>query len=310
MLATPGPLPSGPQWAFEVKFDGIRLIADTRGGRTRLSSRNGRDLTAAFPELQALRDVTPGGAVLDGELIARTAAPPTLQALAPRIHRTRADRALQLASPVTYLIFDVMVVADRDVTHLPYTQRHQILDDLITGDPAWHVSEVFDDGPALWEATQQAAMEGVVAKRRDSRYRPGIRSKDWIKTVHRTTTDLVIIGWRPESGGRRRVGSLVVAEASVDGLRYAGSAGSGLTAQLSQALLAVLPALARSTPPIEVPAGLSPDTHWVDPVLVVSVTHLGVTTDGRLRQPTITALRPDLVAADLGADGSLGEGET
>ena len=302
MLATPGPLPTGPEWAFEVKFDGIRLLADTRSGRTRLWSRNGRDLTRAFPELAALRRATPGGAVLDGELIAGNARPPTLQALAPRINRTTADASLQRTCPVVYMVFDVLEVQGRDMTDRPFDERHALLTDLLDDSATWHVSDVFDDGAALWEATASAGMEGVVSKRRTSVYRPGVRSPDWIKTVHRSATDVVIIGWRPEAGGRQRVGSLTVAVPSPGGLQYAGSVGSGLTGHLSEALLAVLPSIARTDPPVGLPDGVDPSIRWVDPVLVAAVDHLGTTRDGRLRQAAISALRPDVTVADLADD--------
>ena len=216
MLATPGPLPTGPQWAFEVKFDGIRLIRTLRDGGLRLTSRNGRDLTAAFPELQGLADsLTAAGAhdvTLDGELIARDVVPPKLQAIAPRIHRTSVTPSIIAALPVTYMGFDVTRVYGADVAGSPWEERRAMLTDLITDTSGWARSPSFDDGAALWQATADQGVEGVVAKRRTSPYQPGSRSRDWIKAVHRTETDAVVIGWRPESGGRSRVGALVVAE--------------------------------------------------------------------------------------------------
>ena len=302
MLATPGPLPTGPQWAFEVKFDGIRLICTLRSGRLRLTSRNGKDLTAAFPELQELAtELTGRGAtslILDGELVARGALAPTLQAIAPRIHRSSVTPDVIAAHPVTYVVFDVMERAGEDLTQQPLRDRAAVLLELLENHPGWHRSEVFSDGAALWEATRAQGLEGVVAKRWSSPYRSGVRSRDWIKAVHRSTTDLVVIGWRPESGRRARIGSLVLAEVSDGELRYVGSAGSGMTQAVSDALLGVLPGIRQADSPITVPGDL-PDTNWVAPALVVQVRHLGHTGDQQLRQPVITSLRPDLTAQDL-----------
>lgn len=307
MLATPGPLPTGPEWAFEVKFDGIRLLTTLRNGHIRLRSRNGKDLTQAFPELQDLAPVLADRGVnsitLDGELVARGVMPPTLQAIAPRIHRTTATDSVRAAHPVTYVVFDIMELDGTDLTTSAWQDRIAHLTDLLPDSPAWHLSEVFDDGAALWEATSTQGLEGVVAKRRDAPYQAGVRSRDWVKSVHRTSTDVVVIGWRPESGGRRRVGALVLAEVVDGALRYAGSAGSGLTGQLSDVLAEVLADISRPDSAVPVP-GSTPATNWVEPALVVQVRHLGHTGDHQLRQPVITALRPDLTAQDLRGEGA------
>lgn len=303
MLATPGPVPSGPEWAFEVKFDGIRLMATFRRGRLSLSSRNEKDLTAAFPELGELAArLTADGVrsvVLDGELVARGPGPPSLQAIAPRIHRRSAPPALQKANPVTYVVFDILELDGHSQVSRPWHARIRTLAGTLPGGSAtWQQSEVFDDGAALWEATAQQGFEGVVAKRRESAYQPGVRSRDWVKSVHRTTADLVVVGWRPESGRGRQVGSLVLAEAVDGALRHVGSAGSGLGNATAEALSEVLPTIERADPAVPIQGEVA-GTRWVEPALVVTVRTHGRTRDRRLRQPVIVALRPDLTAADL-----------
>ncbi|MFN8126126.1 MAG: hypothetical protein U0R64_06440 [Candidatus Nanopelagicales bacterium] len=306
MLATPGSQPVGPDWVYEVKMDGIRLICRSDGIGNHLTSRNGRDLTAAFPELTAAP--LPADTVVDGELVAAgTAQPPTLQDIAPRIHRRNPDAALVAACPVTYVLFDVLRLRGRDVSGLPLSERRRLLADIVPDDSPWVLADQFDDGAALWTATKAAGFEGVIAKRRSSRYRPGTRSPDWIKTPHRTVTDAAVMGWRPESGARRRVGALALALPHHGAWRYVGSVGSGMTQPVSDALLEVLPQLARPDPPTEAPDA-DPGTRWVDPVLIVSVRHLGTTTDGRLRHPVLVAVRPDLTAEEL-LDGGPNHGE-
>lgn len=304
MLATPGRQPTGADWVFEVKLDGIRLICRADETGIRLLSRNGRDLTAAFPELTTVS--LPPGTVLDGELIAaRDDGVPTLQHIAARIHRTRPDRRLMTDVPVRYVVFDAPIVGGTDLSDRPLHERRVALQEVLPDDPNWHLSDWFDDGAALWEATAEQGFEGVVAKRRNSPYRAGVRSRDWIKTAHRTITDAVVVGWRPETGSRARVGALVLAQAdpgSPEGRGWIplGSVGSGMTQVVSDALSSVLPELARDAPPPRWPD--EPRTQWVEPALVVSVQHLGRTQEGRLRHPVIVALRPDLTAAELLTD--------
>lgn len=301
MLATPGPLPGGPEWTFEPKFDGIRLICDIHPTAVRLTSRTERDLTGMFPEVVRWGEQLAGAGtnvLLDGELVAAWVPVPHLQDIAARIHRAHPPEQLVRTHPVRFIVFDLLRLAGSDLTAHPLNRRRARLEGLVPSASAATVIDVFDDGAALWQATADEGMEGVVAKRRDSHYRPGTRSPHWVKTVHRATDDLVIIGWRAESARPDRIGSLVVAQPASGTLRPVGSVGSGMTASLSHALAAVLPSLARDDPPVD-DADLDPAVRWVDPELVVAVRSLGRSRDGRLRQPTIVAMRPDLTAAEL-----------
>ena len=147
-------------------------------------------------------------------------------------------------------VFDAPIVGGTDLSDRPLHERRVALQEVLPDDPNWHLSDWFDDGAALWEATAEQGFEGVVAKRRDSPYRAGVRSRDWIKTAHRALTDAVVVGWRPETGSRARVGALVLAQAdpgSPEGRGWIppGSVGSGMTQVVSDALSSVLPELAR-----------------------------------------------------------------
>lgn len=303
MLATPGQLPAGSEWVFQVKFDGIRLLAEQRGRDLRLLSRGGLDLTDRFPELRplaaALADAGHDQVVLDGELVAdHPGTVPTLQALAGRIQRVRPGGP---ATPVRFHAFDVLAADGTDVTARPYAERRDLLERVLPGDGCWSLVADFDDGAALLAATAEQGFEGVIAKRRDSPYRPGRRSSDWVKVVHRDTADFVIVGWRPEPS-RSRIGSLVVAEATGTGLRAVGRVGSGLTQAVSDALAPVLADLARPTAAVPVPGDAR--TRWCRPVLVVEVVHAGFTRDRQLRHPVLVRLRPDRIAADLLAEAA------
>jgi bifunctional non-homologous end joining protein LigD len=308
MLATPGTLPIGANWAFQAKLDGIRLIAALSGGELRLRSRNEKDLTSGFPELrvlgEALRAAGTERVLLDGELVASgSGRVPSLGNLAGRIHRRTADDADVAANPVTYVIFDLLQSAGSPVMGQSYDRRQELLRDRVPPGPLWTIAENFDDGAALWEATAVQGLEGVVSKRRTSTYTPGVRSPNWIKSVHRSLTEVVIYGWRFEEGRRgSRIGSLMVARPHTGGLRAVGRVGSGMTQELSDALLPVLQSIEVDTPavePLEDPRGTA---YWCDPILVAEVRHLGTTADGALRHPVLARVRSYITADDL--DGS------
>lgn len=306
MLATRGTtVPAGAGWAHEVKWDGMRVIAqvDVRG--VRLTSRNENDVTVSFPELQGLasRSVTGGrGLVLDGEVVAFTDGLPVFGALADRMHVASARRAERAAAlnPVTLLVFDLLAVDGLDVTPLPLHDRRAALESLELAGSHWQVPPTYDDGQVLLEATRQQGLEGVVSKRLSSRYLPGARSEDWLKFPHRPTGSYVVGGWRPETGGSR-LGAVLVGEPTAEGLVYRGRVGSGLAGRAGERLAGRLTPLASGGPPFvdEVPRVDAEGAVWVEPALVVEVTSLGLTPQRRLRQPAYVGLRADLRPADL-----------
>ncbi len=305
MLATPadGALPRGAAWAYEVKWDGVRALSSTRVAADgaavwRLLSRSGRDVTVSYPELAGLAHVQDG--VLDGEIVLMQAGRPSFEALATRMHVRDPAQAVHLArlQPVTFLVFDVLALDGVDLVSRPYDERREVLARL---DLPEHVqlSPVYDDGEALWQVTREHGLEGVVAKRRDARYRPGVRSPDWVKRAHRRSRSALVCGWRPESTGTGRLGALLLGAPDGDGaLRYLGRAGSGVSGQLAADLAVRLDPLALPAPPFDepVPAIDARGTHWVRPALVVDVVYLGRTEAGRLRQPAVRGLRDDALA--------------
>ena len=208
MLATTGPLPAGPGWAFELKWDGVRALAHITDGALRMYARSGAEITVAYPELHrlvgALSATGAAEAVLDGELIALDGAGrPSFARLAERMHVRDAGRAAGLAAscPVTYMVFDLLRLGDEDLQELPYLVRRERLEALVAGLGAgpWVVPPSFEDGPATVAAAREMALEGVVAKRQESAYRQGLRSPDWIKIKNDLTGDFVVGGWRTGS---------------------------------------------------------------------------------------------------------------
>jgi bifunctional non-homologous end joining protein LigD len=294
MLAVTGPLPAGEGWAYELKWDGVRALAVIAGGRLRLYARSGAEITATYPELAGLVEVAPD-AVFDGEIVVLDAAGrPSFAALAERMHVRDRARAAALAAttPVTYMIFDLLALDGSDLTVLPYRQRREALERLGPAGAHWVVPPSFSDGPATVAAATEHALEGVVAKRLDSPYRPGSRSNDWIKVKRELTGDFVVGGWRP---GARRLGALLVGSPVPGGLAFRGRVGGGISAAAERALLSALAPLATDRSPFVQPLSREDarGATWVRPELVVEVRYGERTPDGRLRFPRFVRARPD-----------------
>lgn len=320
MLATPADrVPAGPGWTHEIKWDGMRILADLHGGSLRLTSRNENDVTASFPELAGLA-TGHEDALLDGEVVALQDGVPSFSALAERMHVSDPTRAAALAAtrPVTYLVFDLLRLYGVDLTSRPLTERRATLERLGLAGPHWQVPPVYDDGALLHAATLEQGLEGIVSKRAGSAYFPGRRSPEWRKLPHRRTRSVVVGGWRREVDSDARLGALLVgvpahapadvpAELSARGMRYLGRVGSGLAGGRGQELLTTLRQLASDVSPFadgpteaeRVPRIDAAGATWVRPELVVEVRSLGATAGGRLRQPAYLGVRTDLGAADV-----------
>lgn len=317
MLATPtrrpGTLPvDGATWAYEVKWDGMRLLVDVSHRGVHLASRTERDVTTAFPDLAGLPDALPGlpahggDVLLDGEVVALDPqGRPSFGVLAPRLHVTgrRAAAAAAAAVPVAFVAFDVLRVGGRDVTGRPLRERREVLEELAAGaaapgGPAVQVSPVFPHGADVLQATLAQGLEGAVAKRWTSPYRPGERSPDWVKAAHRLSRTVVVGGWRPQEGTRDRIGSLLVGAPDADGrLVFLGRVGSGVGPRAAADLDRRLRPLRATASPFAtpVPAVDARGTTWCLPELAVEVRSLGATVGGRLRQPAYVGIRDDAV---------------
>ncbi|MFI7022987.1 non-homologous end-joining DNA ligase [Micromonospora sp. NPDC049900] len=301
MLAVTGQLPAGAGWAYEFKWDGVRALADIVAGRQRLYARSGVEITTAYPELIPLGEQV-DDALLDGEVVRfDRAGRPSFTALAERMHVRDPAKAARLAAsgPVTYMIFDLLRLRGTDLTGWSYTRRRQALDGLGLGAARWTVPPVFPDGPATYAAAGEHGLEGVMAKRADSTYRPGVRSPEWVKVKLEVTGDFVIGGWRP---GARRIGGLLVGVPAADGrLVYRGRVGGGIGAALERELLRELEPLRTTASPFggDVPREDARGAIWVTPQVVVEVKYGQRTPDGRLRFPRLLRLRPDKSAQEV-----------
>jgi bifunctional non-homologous end joining protein LigD len=294
-------------WAYEMKWDGIRAVAVVQGDRVTLTSRNGNDLTPAYPELQALAGLvdSEGGAVLDGEVVAvDDTGRPDFGLLQTRMGLTkpREVEAAAKGAPVRYLLFDVLHAEGRSLVRQTYDERREVLERVVRPEGAIDVPVVFDgDLEAAMRTSQRLRLEGVVAKRRDAAYSPGRRSRAWIKMKHHATQEVVIAGWRPGNGRRASgVGSLLMGVPGDDGLTYVGRVGTGFRDRDLDELLTEFRRVERKTSPlVGVPAADARDAHWITPSRVGEVSFAEWTSTGRLRQPSWRGWRPDKSPSDV-----------
>lgn len=294
---------SDPTRLYELKLDGVRIVAEKHAGQVALRYRNGRSASASYAEIARAVSLLPAeDALLDGEIVSfDPEGRPSFERLAPRIH---AQRPLDIeqaraAVPVVYLVFDLLGLGGHDLSGLPLLERKRLLSELVRGRGLVRVLDhLEDDGTALYEFCRRERLEGVVAKRKQSPYRPGPRrSSDWVKLKCERDDDFVVLGYAPGQGARKSLGALCLGSYVRGELEYRGRVGSGLSDASIRALLEALPPLEQSRYPGH---GAPPEeqgqekARWVAPELVVQVRYLGFTEDGRLRAPVFVGSRPDV----------------
>jgi len=305
MLAERAPLASlhhldSVQWAFEMKWDGIRALAVVDEGHVRLLSRSGGDLTASYPELHGLPDlINAEQAVLDGEIVSLDSdGTPSFSRLQQRFGPTEPDAVTRLrrAAPAAYFLFDVLQVNGHDCRSLGYEQRRELLGSLVeipVGAP-FALPDAFDgSGEQALDTARELHLEGVVAKRRDSVYRFGSRSRDWRKYPLLNTAEVYVIGWRESDAEPRGFASLLLAERRDGALHYSGRVGTGFSARERRDIRGRLAEVERSEPAVEVPSEIRRGAHWAEPGALAEVESQGRTGEGILRQPVWRGWRPD-----------------
>jgi bifunctional non-homologous end joining protein LigD len=308
MLATTAEMPPDDgAWAHEMKWDGLRAIAYAEHGKLTLISRTGRDITRIYPDLSGLGAALPAaGVVLDGEIVALgTGLVPSFESLQARMNISDPAQIAELTGqvPVTFLAFDLLYLDGRLLLKAPYADRRALLDQLGLNGQRWQTPPSFagESGADILAVSVLQGLEGVVAKRLDSRYVQG-RSMNWRKIKNIRRQEAVVGGWKPGTGNRAGlIGSLLIGVHSPDGLEYAGHVGTGFTRP-------VLAMLGQRLAPLRTPAcpftSEVPDEHarsavWVQPQLVIEVAFADWTSAGRMRHPSYKGLRFDKDAAQV-----------
>jgi len=311
MLAVSGPMPEDEgRWAYEFKWDGMRVLVWIDGGRPRIESRTGKDVTQTFPELRGLGEAMGSHqALFDGELVVLDSeGKPSFSRLQHRMHATSPAmvRRVAAADPVSLVIFDLLHLDGRSLLALDYDQRRSVLEALAIGAPGWAVTPSFTEeaGADVFRTSARLGMEGVVAKRRSSTYHPGERSRDWVKVKDQHMQEVVIGGYTEGNGSRRSdFGALLLGLPSGDHrtLTFVGKVGTGFSDASRRQLLVRLKPLIRATSPFDdrLPPAVTRGATWVTPTLVGEVRYGEWTTDRHLRHPVWRGLRPDKEARDV-----------
>jgi bifunctional non-homologous end joining protein LigD len=289
-MGSTGAVPEGDDWAFEIKWDGYRTIVHIADGAVRLQSSAGHDVTARWPEFDDLAgSVNASSAILDGELVVFG------DDGLPRFDLVQrsgvgSDRQAVLQ------FFDVLQIDRTDTIDLTYLDRRRLLEGLVEPDDNWMVPSFrVGDGPALLAATAEQGLEGVIAKRVDSRYRPGTRTKDWRKIKNRTLVELTVGGFTAGTGNRAGTfGALLVGRPTPEGLSFAGGVGTGFDQRTLRELAERLRDLVVDRCPFvpPPPTAVARTATWVEPVLRATVEIAEFTNDGLVRHASFVELVP------------------
>ncbi len=304
--------PTDGDWSYELKFDGIRLIAVKTGKKVSLLSRNKNELAGRFPEIvEAIGNLPARECVIDGEVVALDAeGRSSFQLLQARDMEGR-------KSPVYFYAFDLLQLDGRSLIALPLKARKDVLEKLCAdaGDPIRYSAEIGDDARALLEEVKRRGLEGIVAKQRNSVYEPGRRSGAWIKLKCVNEQEFVIGGYTPPEGSRKYFGAILVGYYKENRLMFAGKVGTGFTANSLSALHKKFRAEERDDCPFEdlpskqngkwvqaITPSMMRKLHWVNPVFVCEIKFAEWTRDGKLRAPVFLGLRDDKKPKEVGRE--------
>jgi bifunctional non-homologous end joining protein LigD len=304
MLATIGDsMPTGKNWAFEPKYDGIRVLAFTVGESVALMTRNDRDKAAQFPEvveaLIALSGTNERAFVLDGEIVARKGKSlARFQDLQSRIGQTSKTIIANHArnNPATLVAFDLLLVDGKPLIGQPWTERREALESLLEGDlePGLQLGEaVVGSGAKLMTRAKRGGWEGIMAKRADSAYVPDTRTRDWLKLKIEGRQEFVVGGWTEPRRSRQHIGSLLLGYWKDGDLMYAGHVGGGFTQETLRSTHSLLAPLERKSSPFADDVDTNEPAHWTTPKVVVEVKFNEWTAEGKLRQPIFLGVRDD-----------------
>ena len=297
-------LPTGDDWVFEPKYDGIRILAFADRGRVALISRNGIDKAKQFPEVaegvEALRATVKHALVLDGEIVATHAGDPArFQRLQSRMQVGDPDaiESLRRSTPAAFMVFDLLLEGNESLVHEPWRERRERLEALFRHagrSKAIQLGDVGQDGRAMLRSAQRHGWEGVMAKRAGAKYSVGKRTHDWLKLKIERRQEFVVGGWTEPRKSRKDIGAILVGYYNEKGdFVYAGHTGTGFTRASLADMYKRLSKLERAKPPFTVVPRTNEPAHWTRPSVVVEIKFNEWTSDGHLRQPVFVGIRDD-----------------
>jgi bifunctional non-homologous end joining protein LigD len=296
MLASPHPEAfDGEGWIYEIKWDGYRAIAECKKSSTRLYSRNGLSFLDTFPIVAAELEKLRRDAVMDGEIVVLDDdGKPSFQLL----QQYREDPG----HPIIFYVFDLLALDGKDLTSLSLLQRKELLKHLLSELPGVvirYCDHINDQGISFFDEISKMGLEGMIAKNGDSRYSPGIRSRQWLKIKNVNTQEAIIAGYTEPRGSRKHFGALILGEYDRDRLVYIGHAGTGFDDKLLRDLKEQMAGLVATESPFEDKVQVNSPVTWLKPELVCSLKFTEKTKDGLLRHPVFLGLRPDKSADEV-----------
>lgn len=284
------------EWLFELKLDGYRAIAEISNGKVLLYSRNGLDLTTHYPVVTAALKKIKKKMIVDGEIVwLNEKGLPDFQRLQ---NRKTAD-----AQAIVYYVFDILQYQDKDVKGLPLTERKALLQRVLPVSAAIRYSDhVTGEGKKLFRLVKSKKMEGIMAKRADSIYMPGVRTREWLKIKHHHSQEAIIIGYTEPRGARTHFGSLLLAQYKKDKLHYIGHAGTGFNEKALAAIMKTMQPFVTAKKPV--PDSIKPNgkVTWLLPKLVCEIEYSEITREGIMRHPVFKGLRPDKKSKQVHAE--------
>ncbi len=289
MLATLSDEPAfdDPAWVFEIKWDGYRAIAELDGSNSKLYSRNGLLFDKAYPKVFEALTKIKKKAVLDGEIVVYDkSGKPSFQAIQNYNARQNA--------PIQFQVFDCLMLDGKDLTAKPLIERKALLQKFLPESEIIRYCEhIQEEGTTLYAHASKMGLEGIIAKKADSRYVVGKRTKDWLKIKNVMVDDFVIIGWTDPQKSRKYFGSLLLAKKENGKLIFAGQVGTGFTDRSLKELYEKIKIKERHTAPTSAAFKVTQDMHFVDPFYVAQIQYTEITADGHVRHPSFLGLRID-----------------
>jgi DNA ligase D-like protein (predicted ligase) len=291
-------IPKGDDFIYEVKWDGIRAMIYLEDGQVRLASRNKNNITKQFPELTDAKSFRATCGVFDAEIVCldKTGRPEFKRVINRLMSSGESNiQKFSKTNPAFCYIFDCLYLDGRSLVNETLTKRREWLKDAIRTDSAYRISDIEEDGQLLLDAARQHELEGIMAKRKDSKYLPGKRTDAWMKIKIRNTRDVVIIGYNQGQGNRSSVfGGLHIAEREGENLVYRGKVGTGFDDATLKEIFDQVKTLKEIKKPIPQKVLDERVSKWVEPKLIAEVTFASFTPDKIFREPVFVRMRPDL----------------
>lgn len=290
---TDQPAFDSPDWLFEIKWDGYRAIAEISKTGNKLYSRNGLTFDKAYPKIFEGLKAIKKNAIIDGEIVVFDEnGKPNFQKL--QNYQNKDKYAIQ------YSVFDIIELEGKSLANLPLIERKEILRKLLpVSKVIKYCDHVDSEGKILFREMQKMNLEGMIAKKKNSKYHIGKRTSDWLKIKNVQSQEAIIVGFTDPKGSRQYFGSLLIAVKKKGKLVSIGNVGTGFTEKSLKDLHAKLKKVIRKTSPLDVPIKETPDITWVEPELVCNVKFTEITEDGSVRHPVFQGLRIDKTASEV-----------